>query len=135
MVQLPYVKQKGYITLMSILIVGAVGLAIASSLLLFGINSSRSSLAFEQSKEAKALASACVEEALGEIRDNTSFSGSGNLSLGLGSCSYTVINLGGQSREIRSTGTMKAIVRKVRVTIDAINPTINVTSWQEVADF
>jgi len=27
------------------------------------------------------------------------------------------------------------IIRKVKVTIDAINPQINVTSWQEVADF
>ena len=88
----------------------------------------------EQSNQAKALANACAEEALQQIRDSTPFTGTGNLTLGQGSCNYTVTSGGGQNRTIASTGTVGSIVRKVKTTIDKINPGINITSWQEVAD-
>lgn len=134
--QLPvYDNYKGFIALTSILIVGAVGAAITVSLLLLGLGSSRTSFALEQSNQAKALADACAEEALQQIRDSTPFTGSGNLSLGQGTCAYTVINLGGHNRSITASGTVGTIVRKVKITIDKINPTINITYWQEVADF
>jgi len=126
---------KGYITLISVLVVGAVGVAITTSLLLFGLGSSRSSFAAEQSAQARALAGACAEEALQQIRDSTPYTGSDSLSLGQGSCDYTVTNGGGQNRTIEATGTVGSVVRKVRVVIDTINPSINITSWQELADF
>ena len=127
--------QKGYIALITVLVTGAVGVAIAVSLLLLGLASSRTSFALEQSNQAKALANACSEEALQQIRDSTSFTGTGTLSLGLGTCSYTVTSQGGQNRTATSTGTVGTILRKVKIIIDTINPSINVTSWQEVADF
>jgi len=125
----------GYLTLISILIVGAVGIAITTSLILLGLSSSRTSFALEQSNQAKALANTCAEEALEQIRDSTPFSGSGNLTLGQGTCAYTVTNTGGQDRTITVSGTVGTIVRKVSITIDTINPQINITAWQEVADF
>ena len=127
--------QKGYIALITVLVTGAVGVAIAVSLLLLGLASSRTSFALEQSNQAKALANACSEEALQQIRDSTSFTGTGTLSLGLGTCSYTVTSQVGQNRTATSTGTVGTILRKVKIIIDTINPSINVTSWQEVADF
>ena len=128
-------NENGYITLMSVLVVGAVGVAIAVSLILFGLSSSRSSFAIEQSNQTKSLANACAEEALQQIRDSTSFEGAGNLSFGQGSCAYTVTKLTGQNREIESIGTVGTIVRKVKINIDAVNPQINIVSWQEVVDF
>jgi len=70
-------NKKGYVVLLSILIVGAVGMAVTVSLLLLGLGSSRTSFAYEQSGYAKSLASACAEEALQQVRDSTSFTGSG----------------------------------------------------------
>lgn len=127
--------QKGYIALITVLVTGAVGVAIAISLLLLGLGSSRTSFALEQSNQAKALANACSEEALQQIRDSTPFTGTGNLTLGQGTCIYTVTSQGGQSRTITSTGTVGTIIRKVNIILDKISPSINVTSWQEVADF
>ena len=129
-----YNNSGGYITLISVLIVGAVGIAITTSLILLGLGSSRTSFAVEQSNQAKALANACAEEALQQIRDSTPFTGSGNLTLGQGVCSYTVTSQGGQNRTITASGTVGTIMRKVKIIIDKINPTIQVVSWQEVAD-
>ena len=126
---------QGYIVLITVLLIGAVGAAIAVSVIWLGLGRSKSSFALEQSNQAKALANACSEEALQQIRDVTAFTGTGSLTLGQGTCSYTVTLGIGENRTITSSGTVGTIIRKVNVIISAINPTITVTSWQEVADF
>lgn len=132
---MPSIYSKGYITLISVLVVGAVGVAITVSLLLLGLGSSRTSFAYEQSNQAKALANACAEEALQTIRNNTSYVGTSGFDLGQGSCSYTVTNEGGENRTITAVGVVGIINRRVEVVIGDINPQINIVSWQEVADF
>jgi hypothetical protein len=127
--------EGGYAALISVLVVGAVGVAICVSLLLLGLGSSRTSFANEQSNQAKGLANACAEEALQQIRESTSYTGSDDLTLGYGTCSYTVIDQGGQSRSITALGTVGDVVRRVQVSINAIEPLVTVTSWQEVAGF
>ena len=128
-------RQKGYITLLSVLVVGAVGVAVTTSLILLGLGSSRTSFALEQSNQTKSLANACAEEALQQIRDSTQFTGSGSLTIGQGTCSYTVASQGGQNRTIDVSGTVGSIVRKAKVIISKITPLFAITSWQEVSDF
>lgn len=128
-------KQEGYIALITVLVVGAVGMAVVVSIILLGLGSSRTSLAIEQSNQAKALTNACAEEALQQIRDSTSFEGTGNLTLGQGSCTYTVTKLTDQNRTITASGTVGTIIRKVSIALDKITPNINITSWQEVAGY
>ncbi|MDP2656076.1 MAG: hypothetical protein Q8P11_00740 [bacterium] len=127
-----YNNKNGFITLISVLVVGAVGVAIAVSLLLLGLGSSRTSFALEQSDQAKALNNACAEEALQQIADSTAYTGSGNLALGHGSCIYTVTSQGGGNRTVTTSGTVGTIVRKSTIIITAVNPSITITSWQEV---
>jgi len=123
---------EGYITLISVLVVGAVGVAITLSIILLGLGSSRTSFAVEQSGQAKSLSNACVEEALQQIRDNTSFTGSGNLTLGQGTCTYVITSQGGSNSTINVMGTVGRIIRRVKVVITATNPLIVILSWQEV---
>ena len=120
---------------MSVIILSSIGIAIGTAILLIGLGSSKSRLALEHSNQAKGLVNACAEEALNKIRASINFSGSGSLILGQGSCNYEVINLGGQNREVRSSANISGVVRKVKILINQINPKINATSWQEVADF
>lgn len=127
--------EKGFVTLLFVLVVFAVGISVSSSLLLMGVASSRNSFALNQSNQAKALADACAERGLETVRDDNSYTGTINLDLGQGSCSYTISNTGGSNRTIIAMGTVSTIVRKVRVIINQIAPQINVSSWQEVADF
>jgi hypothetical protein len=105
-------------------------------LILLGISSSRTSFAIEQSNQAKALANACAEEALQQIRDSTPYvARSGSFLLEQGECIFSVTNEGGQNRNITVLATVGTIVRKLKIIINQINPTIEVVSWQEVADF
>lgn len=127
-------NKKGYIALITVLVIGAIGTAIATSVLWLSIGISKSGLTQTQSNQTKALANACMEEALEHVRDSGPFTGTGSLTLGAGTCNYNVVSTGGQNRTITSSGTVGSIVRKISVTIDKINPAINVTSWQEVAD-
>ena len=129
------VPPRGFVSLIAVIIVGAVGLSVAVFLLLNGIDSMRASFAGEQSSQARALADACAEHALGLIREQTSYTGTDGLTLGGGTCTYIVTSQGGQNRTITSTGTVAAMIRKVRIVIDAITPDITIASWQEVADF
>ena len=125
-------RKRGYITLISILIVAAVGTAIAVSLILTGLGASRTSLVVQQSVQARALAAACTESALQEIRKITQFSGTGTTTTSEGICTYRVIALAGQNRTIDATSTVGSILQKIRVSVTAINPKITVSSWQEV---
>lgn len=126
--------QGGYVALVSVLIAGAAGAAVAVSLILLGLGSSRTSFALQQSGQAKALANACAEEALEQIRDNRRFTGTGSLILGQGSCTYTVWG-GGRNKTIRTLGSVGAIARKIEIEAEVLITQINIISWQEVADF
>ena len=126
---------KGYIALISVLIITAITSLIAISAILMSINESNMGLTKDLSARAYYLADACVEEALQQINNSIPYMGTDSLTMGSGSCSYTVTSSGGQNRTIESTGTVGDLNRRVRVTIDAITPSINITSWDEVVDF
>lgn len=128
-------SESGYITLLSTLFLVAIGGVIVGSIILLGLGFSKTSFAHYQSNQAKALANACSEEALQKIQEATSFSGSSTITLGDGTCFYTVTKLSGQNRTVTSSGTVGAIIRKVSISIDQVTPTIHIASWQEVADF
>ena len=128
-------NHRGFITLLSVLLIGAVGFSIGAALLWFGVGAGKTSLAASQSAEARSLANACAEEALEQIRGNTDFSGQGNLIIGNGGCTYNVTKQAGENRQINAVGTVATLTRKVKVTLDTITQQIHIASWQEVADF
>jgi hypothetical protein len=126
--------EGGYIALMAILIVGAVALSVGLALLTTGTDSQRSALVSQRSTQARSLANACAEEALQQIYALASFTGTNNLTLGQGSCTYTVTNTGGNNRLIDTVGTVDDVVRKVKVYVTITSSSLSITSWQEVAD-
>ena len=124
--------ESGYVALLSVLIIGAAALAIGVVLLLTSTDSQRNTLTSQQSKQARSLAIACGQEALVVIHDNTGYTGTGNLTLGQGSCSYTVTSTGATTRTIDVTANVSNITRKAQiyVTIGALN--ISISSWKEI---
>lgn len=126
-------KTEGYVALLSVLIVSAATVSIGLGLLLIGADTSRATLVDQQSQQAQNLATACGEEALQVMHDNTAFTGSGNLTLGQGTCTYIVTNTGGANRTIDATGTVNSIVRKVKIYATIGASSISITSWQEVS--
>ena len=127
-------SRDGYVMLISVLIAGAVGTAIAVALLLLGNAASRRSYLENQMFMAKALADACMEKALMQIRLSASFTGTSSTSVGYGICEFQVVNTGGSHRTVTASSTVGTVVRKATVTIDQIQPLIRITDWQEVPD-
>lgn len=126
-------KQNGYVALIAVLVTGAVALAVALALLTGGTDSQRATLVEQQSAQARNLAKSCAEEALVQIRSNTGFTGTGTLSLGQGSCTYTVTNAGGNNRTISTSGVVNNTTRRVNVSVTITSLSISITSWQEVS--
>ncbi len=124
---------RGFISLLSVIIFGAVGVAIVTTLILLGTGSSQMGLVSQQSMQAAGLVDACAEIALQEVKQSLLASGTTTLSFSTGSCSYGIANLGGQSRDVTAVGTVSTVTRSVSVTLDRITPTIHIVSWQEVA--
>ncbi len=126
--------ERGYIVLLTVLIVGAVAASIASSLLFLGTDASRQANVKDRSAQAMAMADACAEEALEKIRAAGTFTGIGSIIFDNGSCSYNVVNTGGTNRQVTASSTVETVIRKVKITLDKVKP-LNVTLWQEAIDF
>ena len=124
--------ESGYVALLAVLVVGAVATSIALVLLVSGTDSQRSTLVEQQSKQARALAVACTQEALQRIHDATAFSGTNTLALGQGNCTYTVIYTAAATRSVAVTGTVGNVVKKIQAYVTINTSSISITSWQEV---
>lgn len=129
-------SQSGYIALMSTLIVGAIGLAIALSMLWLAIGNAKSAQSNYAADTAKAMADYCVEMALLNVHTNLNYYGGDTISNLDDTCTIVAVSgKGNRGRVIEATGTSGTITRKVKVQIDRVRPQIQLLSWQEVADF
>lgn len=127
-----YVKDsQGFVLLTSVLIIGVVGLAVTTSVLLLSVGNGKAVLQANQSYQASALAGTCAESALGAIKTNILYTGNGSVTVGSDSCTYSVQNLGGQNRQITVTSTVGASIKHIISTIDKVTPKINIALWQE----
>lgn len=122
---------NGYVLLISVIILGAIATSIAVTLLFLGSGDSKNAISHQQSEFAQATVNACAEEALEQIRSSTSFTGTNNISINNGSCTYAVTNTGGETRLVTASSTVDGINRHVSIIITAINPKL-VVSWQEI---
>ena len=127
-------RECGYLTLITVLIVGAIGVAASLAVLSLGIGSARGTTTHDNLHEGRNLATACAEEALQAIRVQTAFTGNGNLSLGTASCTYAVTSGGGENRTITSEGQAGDAFVRLRIQLTSINHELTVSSWQEVAN-
>lgn len=128
-------NQKGYSLLISVILIGAIGSAIAVSVVTQSALNTQNSISAYRLLLSRFNANGCAEEALLLIKNTPGFTGSGSLNSGYGSCTYLVENTGGQTRSIKSEGLSGNAHRKILVTISSVNPNITVSSWKEVADY
>ena len=125
----------GYAIFYSVIILSAIAVVTILTLANLSIKSIRSSGDLVSSHQARSITDACLEEALQQIRDSNSFSGSGSLNLGAEICYYNVLDFGGNIRQIAASSTVRGAVRKAIAETSQLNPQIQLSSWQEVADF
>lgn len=127
--------RRGYIALLSVIVVGAIGVAVLLSVMLSGISTSKTDFAVEQSGSAKVLASSCGEEALQKLLETGTTSISATTTIGSGVCSYTITNQGGQNITINAMAVIGTLTSKVKIVVATTTPAILLSSWQEVGDF
>jgi hypothetical protein len=121
----------GYILLTAAIIISAIALLAAVSVLFFANGFIKNDRALERSNQAKGLANACGETAVQNVIASSTFTGSANLTLGAGSCSYAVTEPSGSTALINATGTVATVLRKLQINMN-ISPSESVTKWQEV---
>ncbi len=127
-------RDSGFFTLLGVLTLGLIMSAVGLSLLFLGTASSQTSRTVERAAAARSLADACIETALARIVSE-GFIGSDTLALGGESCAYTVIDLGGEQREVRGAAQIGDAWSRKRATVSDLSPQITIASWVDVADF
>ncbi len=132
---IPREEHSGFIALMGVVLVSSVTALMVVGVLIQGVEQSKSTFAIEQSYLARQYAHACAEEALEQLKSAPGFTGVSTLRFAKGTCSSIVINTGGSTRTIDSTGNAATIVARVKVLVSALSPQISVSSWQEVSAF
>lgn len=132
-----YLKnKKGYIALISVLVISAVALSIAISTLLLGVGSIKTAFSLEQSSQAQALADSCLEVALQKISQGMASNKSMEINEEFGSCSSFIFSENGNVYLINARGETDGVVKKIQARVKIISPgNTNFISWQEVADF
>ena len=125
-------NKKGQVLIVGVIVVGAIGLLIAGTLLVVGLNSLKEAVTTSQSVKVMALNNGCAENALYYIRQLPSYTGSDNYTLDNDNiCLFTVSNIGEQ-KKIELSSTVDGIIRKVEIILTIINNEITIDSWQDV---
>ena len=126
---------KGYIALLSVIAVSAIGTAIMLAIILSGVNAARNDIVLQQGVAAGVLADSCGEEALQKILETATTSSLGNLTIDGNTCTYEVTSQNGQNITINSTGVVGTVSNRVKIIIATTSPSIVLSSWQEVDSF
>lgn len=141
-IQFPYESKKyslaeqGYIALISVIIISALIVMIASSANLISISESSMGLKERQSWEAFYLATACAEEALMSLKQGLNYSGNETLTFTNGECAILPVEgIGNQNRTIKVSGSVFGFIRKIKIEINRVRPEVDIESWEEGVDF
>lgn len=129
-------SRPGYIFLITILVIGVIATATASSLLLLGWAAEQNGYLMQQSAQAFENAQTCAERALRELRRDLNYSGNRTFTLTRGTCQISRIGgSGNEKRTLCVTGASGDTNRKMEVYIDRLYPGVTIRSWEEVASF
>lgn len=103
--------------LMSVLIMGAVAVSIATSVLLSGVGFSKSSLVQQQGYQAQALADSCGEIAVENIQEDANYAGDETIVIGLGECEIFPITESGGVKTINVEGSVGSLTRRAQIEV------------------
>jgi hypothetical protein len=128
-------QTQGFSILLSVIVIGSLVGVLVVTTYLSNITAINTVGETRDTLRAMSYADACAEEALQQIKSQPNYAGSGSISFDEGSCENEVRKNGGQKRTVETTGTVGDTVRRSKISIDSVRPTISVTSWQEVSEF
>ncbi len=125
------VNQKGFSTLFIVIILGSMVLALAIAFASSSVFVLRSSVNFEKSAKARAVANACAESALEHIKLDNMHSGENVILIDSYECTYHIIHQGDEKRSIEVSGNVDRVIRRIRIETSSFNPLV-ISFWKEV---
>lgn len=129
-------SRPGYVFLLTILVIGAVASATASSLMLLGWAAEQNGLLVQESIQAFEYAHTCAERALRELRRDLNYSGDKTFVFDRGTCDIERIGgSGNEKRMVCVSGSSGDSTRRMELSIDRLYPAVIMRSWNEVASF
>ncbi|TAN57948.1 hypothetical protein EPN15_02535, partial [Patescibacteria group bacterium] len=138
------IQESGQLALLSLLIIGAITLAAALSASFVSRTEIGRGFRASQASTAQAVAESCFEEALYRLKSDSAYEG-GNVNIGDGNCSITIINDDANTRSITVIGSLDKIRRKIEAKVqiapfqiisrtEAVTDSWHQTDWGGGAD-
>lgn len=122
--------QRGVAILISVLIIGAAASVSALMVLYHALSTNESARVGQYGVQSMSIADGCAERALLELQSNNAFTGGATETINGQTCSYTVTNLSGSSKQIDTSATVSSSTTRVRVIVNQLNPQLIVESWR-----
>ena len=126
-------REKGYIALISTIIISAVLIAIASALSFYGFENRYNALDYEFKEKSKALAEGCVNTAILKLAENPNFKGNETINIENDFCLIREIKTNGLQKIIETQSTIGNAYTNLKITVD--QNTLSIISFEEIPKF
>jgi hypothetical protein len=129
-------SRDGYAFLVTVLVIGVMATATATSLMLLGWAAEQNGFLVERSTQAEEYAKGCIERTFRRLRLEPSYAGGETVVFAKGSCViHPVAGDGVNDRRVCVEGRSGSANRRFEVAVDELFPAIKTSSFAEVAAF
>lgn len=129
-------SRDGYAFLITVLVIGVMATATATSLMLLGWAAEQNGFLIERSAQAEQYARGCIERTIRRLRIEPTYAGGETVAFAKGSCTVRpVAGDGANDRRVCVEGVSGKSTRRFQVAIAEIFPQVKTSSFAEVADF
>ena len=124
--------KKGFVTLISVIILTAISVSIISTDLLISSDTQSSSKVARDTIQTRYLAETCVEVALNRLKINLTYSGNETINTTFGDCQISIVNgTGNTNRSFSTTATSNNTTKSFNITVSQVNPDLILTQYLE----
>lgn len=129
-------SHKGYVFLVTVLMIGAIASTTLLSLLLLGWAAEQNGALVERSQRAFEFMQTCAERSLRSLRLDPTYAGDETVTFSGGSCIiYPITGSGNADRTICIESISAPVTRRMEIQISRLFPRVIIRSWQEVTTF
>lgn len=129
-------SRPGYAFLVTVLVIGVMATATATSLMLLGWAAEQNGFLIERSAQAEEYAKGCLERTFRRLRLEPTYAGNETVTFPKGSCYVRpVAGDGVNDRRVCVEGRSGQTTRRFQVEIEELFPRIKTASFAEVVDF
>ncbi len=120
---------KGFVLLYIMLVVASITVSISLASALGSTFAGNRLRTYTQGAEVRMLAMKCAETLLMQVRTNTALTGTGTLTIGTGSCAYTISGTA-PAKSIVIAATQYNLYKRITITTTQVTPII-LSTWTE----